>query len=556
MTSSTKPDGGSLPSTSTTNQECSRQERQYDANAFAASLALAVANELHRWDALSDFELRSGQLTLSATGELHCQAGCSNIRAILSLQDAASSVVPQHDPAAFRSQLASWYTEQKSALSDVMEQRLVVDKGVYRLRNRGSGKYMQVDAGSLSDNAAVEQRTTPSQPGSNEWRVVLDHTTHQLVNVRSGKCLSLSLDSAEQNVTLVQQTCSGAALQRFGFAKTFEYYGLISKTGQALRVRDNSTADDAPLVQASTDISQPSQQWALEAVDSAGLSPDAIADGMYTIVAMRSGKSITIDSDDTGEDAAVEQDTFSTNDDRYEWYVTRVGKDKYSFANHRSGKCLDLESTAAAGHLLQRTCSSATTQRFTLTAAGDGTHVLYSSPGNAVEIEGDSSDDRAPLSLGSDSSWADHRRFVLTPVLAGEPHQLSFSHATAAGPCGDYYYWYDIQQPNGQPLRAPGDAFLQLMFVGGRQTSEGSDDNRFLQQQPGQAALDPLGHLIRTELDGSELNGTEEMSDSCVASDLLYDPTGAAAGGCCSKYDGNAGKLEKASWSPALFLCR
>src|SRR5688572_9071506 len=41
-----------------------------DLHAVATSLAVAVANELHRWDALSDFELRSGKLVLSATGEL------------------------------------------------------------------------------------------------------------------------------------------------------------------------------------------------------------------------------------------------------------------------------------------------------------------------------------------------------------------------------------------------------------------------------------------------------------------------------------------------------
>src|SRR5688572_9476650 len=42
-------------------------------NSLAASLAVAMAQELHRWDALADFELRSGKLALSATGELHCQ---------------------------------------------------------------------------------------------------------------------------------------------------------------------------------------------------------------------------------------------------------------------------------------------------------------------------------------------------------------------------------------------------------------------------------------------------------------------------------------------------
>jgi hypothetical protein len=544
LTSSTSTASTSTSSTHepVANVGCSGDELQYDPHAFAASLAVAMANELHRWDAVSDLELRSGKLALSATGEGHCQAGCSNIRAILSLQEDASSVVPGHDPAAFRGKLASWYLEQQSALRALLDRQLVLEKGVFRLKNRQSGKYMQVDTGSLADNAPVNQRTTASQPGSNEWRVVLDHTAHRLVNVRSDKCLALSEDSVAQNVTLVQQTCSGSALQRFGFAKSFEHYALLSKTGQALHLRDSSTAEDAPLVQALADISQTGQHWALEPVSDSALSPNTVADGVYTIVAKQSGKSITVDAY-AGEDAAVEQDTFRTGDDRFLWYVARVEGDKFSFTNRRTGKCVDLESTSTAGRLVQRSCSDATTQLFTLNIAGDGTHVLYSLPGNAVEVAGTSTTDEARL--GADTSWTDQRRFVLTPVLGGEPHQLSFSHATADGPCGDYY-WYDMQQPSGQPLRAPEHAFVQLMFAGGRHTAGGSDENPFLEQQPGQVALDPSGYL----------NGARETAGSCVQSDILYDPTGAAAGACCSKQDGSAGTLEKASFSATLYLCR
>lgn len=516
-----------------------------DVNSFAASLAVAVANELHRWDALSDFELRSGKLALSATGELHCQAGCGNIRAILSLQDAAAAVVPEHDPAAFRDKLASWYTQQHTALTQLMDQKLVVDKGVYRLRNRLSGKYLQVDSGSLAENAPVEQRSTASQPGSNEWRVVLDHATHQLINVRSGRCLTLSQDSAAQDVGLVQQTCSGAALQRFGFAKNYDYYALFSKTGQSLRARDGNVNEDVAIVQGLADISQDGQQWALEPVGSGTLSPDVVADGMYAVVAMMSGKSMRVDSADAGEDGGVLQDTFSASDDRHQWYIARVQSNKYTFVNRQTGKCLDLESTSTAGRLLQRSCSGADTQRFTLTAAGDGTHVIYSLPGNAVEIVGDTTT-QAPLALGGDTSWSKERRFLLTPVLAGEPHRLSFSHATNDGPCAGYQ-WYDIQQPSGQPLLAPNDAFVQLMFAGGRQTPGGSDENPYLDQQP---SVGLMALAASAPLNGARTAG------GCVASDVLYDATGAAAGTCCERRDGSDGKLEKAGWNAWLYLCR
>src|SRR5688572_12742084 len=70
-----------------------------DSNALAASLAVAAANELARWDATADFELRNGKLELSQTGELRCSGKCPNIAALLRLQDDVSSVVKNHSPA-------------------------------------------------------------------------------------------------------------------------------------------------------------------------------------------------------------------------------------------------------------------------------------------------------------------------------------------------------------------------------------------------------------------------------------------------------------------------
>ncbi len=510
---------------------------------LAATLALAVANELQRWDALHDFELRSGKLALSATGELRCQASCSNVRALLSLQESAASELPGHDPLALRSQLASWYAQQESALSQLVEQRLVLDKGVYRLRNRLSGKLMQVDLGSLADNATVEQRGSASHPGSDEWRLVLDHMTHRLVNVRSGKCLSLSQDSAAQNVGLVQVTCSGSALQRFGFAKYFDHYALFSKTGQTLRARDDSTADDVPVVHASADISRHAQQWALEAVSPGALSPDVVADGMYAIVAAQSGKALAVD--DAGENGGVAQDTYSASDDRYQWYVARVESNKYNFINRQTGKCLDLESTSASGRLLQRTCSDESTQRFMLTAAGDGGHVIYSLPGNAVEIVGESA--QAPAVLGNDTSWTKQRRFLFTPLPAGEPHRLSPAPSLERGPCGEYQS-YTLQQPSGAALRAPDEAFVQLMFAGGRRTPDGSEENPYLEQQPGNALV-ALAAV-------SYLTGAPRPAGSCAASAVLYDASGSAASACCKKPDGSSGKLTRAAWNESLYLCR
>ena len=535
---------------------CHGDELQYDSNAFAASLAVATANELGRWDATLDFELADGKLELSPTGELHCGAGCANIRALLRLQDDAASAVPNHEPLQYRSLLSSWYQEQKAALTQLVDSQLSVDKGIYRLRNRQSAKYLQIDLGSMDNGAVAEQHATPSQPASDQWRLLLDHGTHQLVNVRSGKCLSLTSDSSADDVSIAQQTCAPSnPLQRFAFATVDQYYSVRTKTGLSLRVKDAGMTEDAPIVQYTWTGANLSEQWSLEPVGSDALPPDSIADAMYTLVAQNSNKAVTFDSAAGADEALIEQQDYVSGDDRFHWYAQRVPSDtgsgigadkKYRFVNRQSGKCLDLQSASATGRLVQRTCSDATTQLFMTVTAGDGSNVLYSLYGRSIEIEGASSDEGAVLAQGNDSTWASHRQFLLTPVLASAPARVSFSHTSSDGPCGDKF-WYDIAQPNGQPLTDPADAFVQLIFAGGRTSAAGSDENPFLSQSPGgQVAIDPSAHL---------LPGASLMS-SCIDGAVLFDPSGAAEGHCCHDADGSPGSLRKSSWSPTTYLCQ
>jgi hypothetical protein len=43
-----------------------------DSNALSAALAVAIGNELGRWDVNTDFAIVGSKLELSATGKLHC----------------------------------------------------------------------------------------------------------------------------------------------------------------------------------------------------------------------------------------------------------------------------------------------------------------------------------------------------------------------------------------------------------------------------------------------------------------------------------------------------
>ncbi|MEO8179831.1 MAG: RICIN domain-containing protein [Deltaproteobacteria bacterium] len=526
---------------------CAGDDLQYDFNAFAASLAVASAAELGRWEAITDFEVRYGKLELSTTGELHCGTGCSNIRALLRLQDDAASGVPYHSPSVFRSKLTGWYGQQKTQLTSLVDKMLTMDKGIFRFKNQATGKYLMVDNGSTSDYALIEQRTTPPYSGADQWRVVLDHTMHKLINVRSGKCMELTQDTTSDNIALVQRTCSASALQRFGFATTDSMHVIRTKTGQVLDVKYSSMYDDAPIVQFGWITSDKSQQWALESVGPT-IAPEVLSNAMYTISMKRSGKYIGVDNGSLADGAFAEQYDYSPSNDRFQWFIARSGGNGYNIINRKSGKCLDLQSASATSRLVQRTCTSGVSQNFAPATAGDGQYVLYSSYGKALEIEWSSTYNDALLTQGADGTWNDNRLLTLTPVLAGEPHRLTFSHATDDGPCGRYF-WYDIAKPNGELLSSPSESFVQLIFAGGKTTKTGADTNPFIAQlvSGNQVAIDPSGYMI---------SGTSSTSGSCVQTDLLYDATRTAGGACCIKYNGVTGRFVQSSWSTTTYLCQ
>jgi hypothetical protein len=530
---------------------CLGDDAVYDYNAFAASLAVAIANELGRWDVSADFEVRNGKLELSATGTLRCNAssrGCSNTIAMLRLQDDASSSVPNHSPAIYRSKLVEWYKKQKTKLTALVNDMLTVDKGVYRLQVRHSNKYMAVDGGSLYDNAVVEQRGSVSQVGADEWRLILENTKHKFKNVRSGKCLALATDSQADNVGLVQRTCSSTATtQQFEFAQTGEgYYALRTQWAKALDVAGASMADDARLMQFTWTGSKLNQQWRFVPVGTGQhVGPTVVATAMYYLKAKHSGKAVGVDNGALADGAAIEQGAYSASDDRFHWYITQVGAG-YQFVNRRSGKCLALASNSATSALVQQTCAATPLQVFQMAATGAGQHVIYSTLGRALEIAGASTYNDARI-VQADGSWSEHRQFTLVPLLAGEPHRLTFSHITDDAACGEFNYWYDIAQPNGEPLRAPEDSFVQLIFAGGKDTLNGKDVNPFIAQQVSGdlVAIDPTYGL----------NESSNTSTGACASACLKVSKADVAGQCCS-CSGSNRKFSRSTWSASTYVCQ
>ena len=275
---------------------------------------------------------------------------------------------------------------------------------------------------------------------------------------------------------------------------------------------------------------------------------DAVLPGMYALAIRHSGRYMAVAGGQVQGSALVQQQNYESWDDRYHWYINHGSAGAaYEVVNRRSGMCLDLEtpSNPTTG-LVQQRCSGAPTQRFTFRATADGRYLMLTVYGKAVEIPSASRFAGARFAQGSSASSAAHRQLSLSPIVAGEPHVLTFSNVTGDGPCGDYY-WYDITQPNGQPLREPAVAFEQLIFAGGKTSPTAADPNPFLAQQAG-------GHRVAIA-PAYGLNAMPETSAEACSPACLEFSLQSISGQCCS-CNGETRTYRRSAWSSTTYLCQ
>jgi hypothetical protein len=294
--------------------------------------------------------------------------------------------------------------------------------------------------------------------------------------------------------------------------------------------------------------------WKIQTTAGANGVTDLVANGMYTIQAKHNGtaiKPIAVENGATTDGALVKQYTYA-EEDKFHWYISKVGS-QYQLINRRSGKCLALLTDSATSTAIgQKTCADVSTQKFTFErvgVAGERSFGIKGPYNKYLTIQYSATADGTALYLAATSlPTSPNGNFALSPIRAGEPHRLNYSHETAGAPCG-VYKWYTITQPNGLPLTAPANSFVQLIFAGGKTTLNGADENPFIAQQT-------TGTLIAVDPSGYLNGGSSGASGSCLASDLLYDATGLALSTCCIKYNGVAGVFKKSTWSATTFLCQ
>jgi hypothetical protein len=531
-----------------------------DTDSLSATLAVAIATELGRWDVANDFSVVNGKLEYSTTGTLLCGTGgvnCPQTTALLRLQDDASSTIPNHSPSHYRSTLVTRFNQQTTVLKALVNAMLNVDEGVYQIRNQRSGKLLVPQSGSTAGGAVIQQSDAYNTSSASQWRITLEGTRQRIRNVKSGLCLDLQTNTTGKTA-MVQRSCSTSSTQGFRLAlNNGVYWVRTAAPNMTLTINAGATSNNASLTQdlvSTTSVPAAAQYFSFEKV---GAGPHRnllqTATAVYNLKASHSNGYMAVQSTSLADGIAVVQSSYVASDKRFHWYVTQVGSvtlqgqesPVYQLINRRTGKCLDLTSSAPF-KAVQKTCSTAATQQFLFVPTGDGTQVLYTANGMTLGVQNGSTYSGAQFVEGG-NTWQTYNKLLLSPIIAGEPHRLDWAYSTTDGaPCGQYD-WFDIERPNGNPLEDPADTYVQLIFAGGKQTPQGSDANPYIAQQVkgNQVAIDPTYGL-------NDANSTS--TGTCSASCVKVSATN-IAGQCCA-CSGSTKSFAKSPWNASTFLCK
>jgi hypothetical protein len=490
----------------------------------------------------TDFVVTNGKLELSTTGQLRCGSNCPRVTALLRMQDDASST-----------KLTTWYAAQQTALTNRVKTLLTKDEGIFQIRSNLTGKYIVPAAGSTSTGAVLQQSDQYTSTTASQWRVKLNGTKRQLVNIKSGLCMDLLTDTSG-STSIVQRACSGVKTQDFRLGLLNPGILTIrSDYNQAFIPQGGSAANNTTIVQ-STVAGATQEQWVFVPYGSAAHADlTETIPAMFSLKVAHTGYGLAVSSSSLSDGVSVVQQPYVAADDRFHWYVTQVGtynnngsiQIQYQFQNRRTGKCLDLDGSSPR-RVIQRTCSTSNTQRFLMAPTGNLRNVAYTYNGLTVDVQGASTASGAAVVEGpSGEGWQYHNMITFEPILAIEPHALTYAKSTTNGPCGNYD-WYNIAQPNGMVLKDLASTYIQLIFAGGKQTATGTDINPYIAQQVSgnQVAVDPTYGLSES---------TTTSAGSCVAACVSISAT-SLVGSCCA-CNGKTTTFAKAAWNASTFLC-
>ena len=263
--------------------------------------------------------------------------------------------------------------------------------GCFKLMSRNSGKYLDLSAGSMQDDANIqiwhENNETPQ-----EWEFVhLGNNDYKIISVHSGKVLTVDGNNPGANV--VQQAWTALNSQKWEMlAAAPGYYSIKSKIGDFYLDVDAGKTEDGTNVQVWTGNNLPPQQWQLEVVQ--GIQ----CGRKYYIAAKHSGKVLDVEDQSMDAGANVQQGTF-TGSESQQWSISLQGQNGYyNLVNVNSQLCLDV----AAGSILnganiqQWSANNLNPQQWLIVGAGHGIfHFVSHCSGKYLDVDAGKIEDRA-----------------------------------------------------------------------------------------------------------------------------------------------------------------
>jgi hypothetical protein len=518
-------------------------DNDYDHWKYLSGLAVATANEIGRWDP-NDFTVRNSRVELSTSGLSRCAYGCSNVLAILQMQDDATSIVARHDPAGLRALLTRYLQQQKdfNAFNPVPNHVLsyvgngldvcglryhfkvgadAVDQGSYlgktELIARHSFKCIEVDGLSKDDGARSQQWNCWG--GTNQRFVVeaKGGENYWLRNENSGKCLGVVADSTANGATLEQRTCGATRSQTFQLSSLG--YGRFrfknANSGKCLDIKDGGKDDGAVVQQWSCstamqqDFVAPGVRYRLKN----DTSPTELVPSGVELMAAHSFKCIDLWKGNFEQGGGVQQ-YYCWGAANQKFSVDSLGSGQYRLRSAQSGLCLSVVngSTADDARFEQRTCGATDSQKFSFRDMGVGRiEIKNTKSGKCVDVSSWSLDNGAPLHLWPCTGTANQQFYALGTTSAS------------------------------LPTTSPSGLANQLRMFG-------HTDNRYLMfaATNTEVSIDPMGTMI----DG----GSSASAGLCYEGSTAYS-SASLAGACCS-VNGVFKTLVRSPFNPKMYICK
>ncbi|MBL8519454.1 MAG: RICIN domain-containing protein [Betaproteobacteria bacterium] len=269
--------------------------------------------------------------------------------------------------------------------------------GEVAVRNRATGKVLDVSGASRDDGANVAQYTWSG--GANQrWRVD-GGRAFRLVSVHSGKCLDVEKGSRDSGANILQWSCHGQQNQQW----TFERSGYAGAGGSQIGDRGFGRPGDAPIgapglgqrpqgrtlysgmihsratnkcadvSNASTDDGADVRQWSCHGKDNQLFDVVDLGRNEVAFIAQNSGKAMEVAGDNRRSGADVVQNRW-TGGANQRWRFEPWEQGYSRIVSVGSGKCLDVEAGRFndGANIIQADCHGGQNQQWRVEVRGRG----------------------------------------------------------------------------------------------------------------------------------------------------------------------------------------